>query len=298
MKHKKVIICCTVCLLLLQACSLQNAPAEPTEVTAEVPAAIPSTSAPTAPSQTSAPAPTEILPSLLELISTEDLAVYFDEYSNAAMILSDGISSITYHESFAQEQQPPFSTFKILNSMIALEEGIVDSESSLRPWDGIPYKRSEWNQDQDMASAIKHSCLWYYKQLAREIGTDAMQSNLNNVGYGNMDISGGLDTFWLGTSLLISPQEQLDFIIRLYHNQLPFSQENIEYVKSIMRQEGYSTELYGKTGSSGKGHGWFVGYAIIDEKPYFFSTYIEGENIDGPSVRNKTAEILDNLINR
>ncbi|MDR2908369.1 MAG: hypothetical protein LBU86_00600, partial [Oscillospiraceae bacterium] len=89
--------------------------------------------------------------------------------------------------------------------------------------------------------------------------------------------------------------EQLNFIVHLYNNDLPFLQDNIEYVKSIMLQEGYPFKLYGKTGSSSKGHGWFIGYAIFDDGPYFFTTYIEGENINGSQVRDKTAEILNSI---
>lgn len=55
-------------------------------------------------------------------------------------------------------------------------------------------------------------------------------------------------------------------------------------------------EIYGKTGSSGKGHGWFVGSTILNEKPYFFSAYVEGKNVEGPPVRDKTAEILSELL--
>ncbi|MDR0949428.1 MAG: class D beta-lactamase [Lachnospiraceae bacterium] len=231
-----------------------------------------------------------------ELLSTEDFASYFTKYPVAVMLLSDGVSQITYNEQLSTERYSPCSTFKIVNSLIVLEEKVVSIEDSMRKWDGTHYEIPDFNRDQDMRSAMKYSCVWYYNQLAKEVGTTTMQNYLREIGYGNMDISGGIDAFWLDSSLLISPKEQLDFIVRFYNNDLPFSQENIEYVKSIMLQEGYPFELYGKTGSSSNGYGWFVGYAIFDDSPYFFVTYIEGEKINGSLVREKTTEILNRVL--
>lgn len=296
MRHKYFMIFCVVSLLLLQACSLQKSQAEPTAGTSNP---ISSTTEPTMPqaqTQTSAPKETPI--PLSELISAEDLAAYFDEYPNAVMLLSDGVSQIVFNEPFSTRRFSPYSTFKICNSLIALEERVVSVDDSLRRWDGTEHSRQELRQDQNMASAIKYSAVWYYQQLAREVGGTAMRARLNAVGYGNMDISGGIDKFWLDSSLLISPQEQLDFIIRLYRNELPFSRGNMEYVKSILRQEAYPIDIYGKTGSSGDGNGWFVGYTLLNKKPYFFSVYIEGEGVSGALARDKIAEILSKFLNK
>gem|GEM_PF-6249480 len=71
----------------------------------------------------------------------------------------------------------------------------------------------------------------------------------------------------------------------------------MEYVKSIMCQEGYPIDIYGKTGAFGKGQGWFIGYTLINEAPYFFASYIEGNGVDGPLVRDKTIEILCDILN-
>ncbi|GHV03012.1 hypothetical protein AGMMS50229_00930 [Campylobacterota bacterium] len=270
MKRKYILMFCVVVSLLLQACSLQK---------------------------TAANEGSKALPSN-KLISVEDLAPYFDQYLNAAMVLSDGVSSVIYNESFSARQLSPYSTFKILNALIALEVGVVKIDNSIRKWDGTKYDRVELNQDQDLASAMRYSAVWYYQQLAREIGKNNMQNYLNKIGYGNMDISGGIDRFWLSSSLLISANEQLDFIIRLYYNRLPFSQKNMEYVKSIMRQSGYPIEVYGKTGSSGNGDGWFIGYALLNNKPYFFATYIAGNGATSPQARDKTIKIIEGFLSR
>lgn len=297
MRYLKIVMLFLLCIICLGGCTNHKISEvqSPSSISAE-------SSDPTTQMQTQTYAPEEtpvqeeIAIPLNELISAEDLAAYLDEYTVATMLVSDGDSQITYNEQFATQRYSPYSTFKIAISLISLEEKVVSVDDSMRQWDGTWHSRSELNQDQDMASAMKYSCVWYYKQLAREVGKTAMQNYLNEIGYGNMDISGE-DAFWLSSSLLISPQEQLDFIIRFYNDELPFSQNNIDYVKSIMRQDDCPMELYGKTGTSGKGHGWFVGYTVINDKVYFFTTYIEGENVDGPLIRDKVTEILNDLLN-
>ncbi|MDR2908567.1 MAG: class D beta-lactamase, partial [Oscillospiraceae bacterium] len=128
-----------------------------------------------------------------ELLSTEDLASYLDEYPVAVMLLSDGVSQITYNQQLSSERYSPCSTFKIANSLIALEEGVVSIDDSMRKWDGTQYEISDFNRDQDMSSAMKYSCVWYYRQLAKEVGNTSMRNYLSEIGYGNMDISGGID---------------------------------------------------------------------------------------------------------
>lgn len=232
---------------------------------------------------------------LNSLLSDEILKEYFQDFNQAAFVISNDHSSFIYNEAFAQTRQSPFSTFKILNTLIALEEGVIEKEESLKKWDGTIYSRAEINQDQDITSAFKNSCLWYYKELAKDIGEEEMNRCLSEIGYGNGDITGGIDNFWLNSTLIISPVEQADFIKNLYHNRLPFSKENMDFVKSIMKQENSTFSFYGKTGSSGNGMGWFTGFAEIDGNPYCFSAYIEGKGVSGSVVRNTVEQILEDI---
>lgn len=241
-------------------------------------------------------AKTEEVPLLKDLITSTELEKYFSGYDEAVMLIFDGTDTVVLNEQMADERFAPFSTFKIPNTLIALEEGIISKEESLMKWDGIERWREEWNQDQTLESAYKHSCVWYYQALARSVGADKMKEYLEKINYGNKDIGDNIERFWLGESLEISPREQLDFIYRLYHDDLPFSKESINYLKTIMKQDGYPIELYGKTGSSGKGDGWFVGYATLDERPYYVVTYITGEEASGLIARDETARILADML--
>lgn len=173
----------------------------------------------------------------------------------------------------------PASTFKIFNSLAALETGVISDEYQVIKWDSVKRQIKEWNQDLDMKSAFKYSAVWFYQEIARMIGEIRMRHFIDTVGYGNMDISDGIDKFWLTGSLKISQQEQIEFLKKLYYNELPFSQRPMDIVKNIMLQEdtlGY--KLRAKTGwgnQDGKEIGWLVGWLEVKDNVYFFATNIE-----------------------
>jgi beta-lactamase class D len=179
----------------------------------------------------------------------------------------------------------PASTFKILNSLIGLETGIIPDENFVIPWDGTQYQIKEWNQDHSLKTAIKYSVVWYYQELARRVGKEKIQKYVKAVGYGNEDISGNLDSFWLDGSLRISADQQVEFLKRLYAGDLPFSKRSIDIVKGLIVQEKTDTyTLSGKTGSVVRVsvyQGWFVGYLETKGNVYFFATNMESTDPDG-----------------
>jgi beta-lactamase class D len=176
------------------------------------------------------------------------------------------------------------STFKILNSLIALETNVIPNELAILTWDGIPRQLPEWNRDLNMREAIKVSAVWFYQVLARRVGVDRMQQFIDRVGYGNQKIGTKeqIDKFWLDTELQITPQQQIQFLRRLYKNELPFSQRNLAIVKDILIVEQTPDyTLRGKTGmldSTYKptaGIGWYVGYLERGKNVYFFATNLD-----------------------
>lgn len=126
----------------------------------------------------------------------------------------------------------------------------------------------------------------YYQELARRVGEPAMRQWIKKAKYGNHNINGGIDQFWLNGQLRISPAEQLDFLVRLYQNKLPFSQRSMDLVKQIMVMErGNGYVIRGKTGwASDWGEpydvGWFVGYVEKGDQVWFFATCIQDEAPD------------------
>ena len=136
-----------------------------------------------------------------------------------------------------------------------------------------------------MRSAICNSVVWYYQELARRVGEEQMRAYVEAAAYGNADISGNIDSFWLDGALRISPDEQVEFLKRLYLNGLPFSQRSMDIVKDIIVLEETDTyKLSGKTGSAIRievYQGWFVGYLETDDNVYFFATNFESDDSNG-----------------
>lgn len=162
----------------------------------------------------------------------------------------------------------PASTFKIPNSLIALETGVVGNpDTDIFKWDGVKRSIEAWNQDHTMRSAIAASAVPVYQEIARRIGAERMQKYVDLFEYGNRNIGGGIDQFWLTGELRIDPIEQIDFVDRLRRGVLPVSKRNQDLVRDILpvTKAGEAT-IRAKSGLLGAelgkpSLGWLVGWA-------------------------------------
>lgn len=199
----------------------------------------------------------------------------------------------------------PASTFKIVNSIIALETGVVDDDSTLLKWDGITRNIKNWNRDLILRDAFHYSCVPCYQEIARKIGAKRMNEYLEKLNYGNMKVdSGNIDIFWLSGDSRINQFQQIDFLKRFYLSRLPISVRTDKIMKRMMViEENENYKLSGKTGWSirnGNNNGWFVGYVENDKNVYYFATNIQPDkefNMDMfPVIRKevtyKTLHIL------
>jgi beta-lactamase class D len=212
----------------------------------------------------------------------KDFSHFFDEYHvEGAFVLYDLQQDkyIRYNPERCSQPVIPASTFKIFNSLVSLETGAIENANSVIQWDSVESWNKDWNRDHTLQSAFQVSCVPCYQQLARKVGEERMQFYIEQNQYGNQDISGGIDMFWLTGNLRISPNEQVEFLKKLYFNELGFSEKTMETVKDIMVIEQDSTyTLRGKTGwgtINDINYGWFVGYVEKGENTYFFATNIE-----------------------
>ena len=166
------------------------------------------------------------------------------------------------------EGKLPASTFKIPNSIIALETGVVgDPDKDVFKWDGVTRSIEPWNKDHTLRSAIAVSAVPVYQEIARRIGAERMQKYVDLFDYGNRDIGGGIDQFWLTGNLRIDPMQQIDFVDRLRRGVLPVSKRSQELVRDIMpvTKVGDAT-IRAKSGLLGAEQGkpslgWMVGWA-------------------------------------
>lgn len=197
----------------------------------------------------------------------------------------------------------PASTFKILNSLIALETGVVADSSTVIKWDGVVRDRTELNRDRDLQTAFRLSAVPHFQELARRIGAERMQRFVNAVGYGNRDISGGIDQFWLTGGLRVSPREQVEFLSRLHRGDLPFSVATMATVKAMMVADQTEEHVIrAKTGlvvlPQGENVGWWVGWIERRGRVNVFATVLETTRPDdtfAPARQALTRSVLGQL---
>lgn len=236
---------------------------------------------------------------------TRDLKKFYDRYKvNGSFILYDQKNNKYLYYNKEQSKMPftPASTFKICNSLISLETGAVADENVVFKWDGKERPMPAWNADTDMKAAFKNSTVWFYQELARKVGEEKMKFWLEKLNYGNADISGGIDGFWLRGGLRVTPEGQIDFLRRLQGDKLPVSQRTIDLVKKIMIvKDSAGVVIRAKTGSGKQGQqtiGWYVGYVTTKDNVYYFSNCMQTENrgADFADARlNIVYDILDEL---
>lgn len=231
---------------------------------------------------------------------TVDLKQSFGTYTGTFKLHDVEKGTYTVHNPDPEGQRyAPASTFKVLHSLIALQTGVVADVQSTRRWDGTVHPTPAWNKDQTLETAVKNSVIWYFQDLARELGREREQAYLDKVGFGNRTIGPDIATFWLDGSLQISVDEQLEFMTRLYKEELPFDKSVMQTVKSIItiRQDG-GVILAGKTGSAERvtPHvGWYVGYLVADGKAYTFVTRIAGAGVSGAAAKEISENALREL---
>ena len=227
-------------------------------------------------------------------IINADWSEYFNGL-NGATVIYDAYESryMMYNSELALTRRPPCSTFKIISSLIALENGIIESENSTRTWSGELFWNEDWNKDIDFSEAFRTSCVWYYRQVIDDIGKDMMQKELNKLQYGNCDISdweGRLNTnsnnrkltgFWIESSLMISPKEQVEVMERIFGENSDYSEKTQNELKQVMlvsEQGRTDISIYGKTGM-GKASDivvdvWFTGFAESIKGNIYFCVYL------------------------
>ncbi|MBE2228776.1 MAG: class D beta-lactamase [Ignavibacteria bacterium] len=233
-------------------------------------------------------------------VRAQDVKKYFDEYDvKGSFMVYDTYADKYYYYDSARcfTRFTPASTFKIPNSLIGLETGILTDENFVIPWDGTK-SRETCDKDLSLKDAIKFSCVWYYKELARRVGSVKMQEMLDAFNYGNKDISNGIDKFWLEGSLKISQAEQIEFLKKLYKYELPVSKRSVDILKNIIVLDSTSGYIMrGKTGWGFEGNtdiGWLVGWIEKSDNIYFYAINVETDK-DNPRFAESRRAITENI---
>lgn len=211
----------------------------------------------------------------------------------------------SYNEKRCQERLSPCSTFKIPLAYISFEEKVFADIDTPIPWDHVKREREVLNRDQTPKSWITDSVVWVSQIVTRKVGNEKLKSYLKKLNYGNQDTSGGIDKFWLYSSLKVSAKEQTQFLKSVWTDKAVFSEATREKVQKILfvKKLADGSDVYGKTGSccidpgcKGRQLGWFVGVVVNDKQTHSFAVNM----VDTPKTgyaglvtKNLTFDILD-----
>lgn len=243
--------------------------------------------------------------------STDD-EINFNEYfrgiNGCAVFYNPENGKYTYYnKDMCYKEFSPWSTFKIVSAGAALENNIISSADDKMLYNGENYPFESWNNDLTLKEAYKESCVWYFRQLIDKTGAEIIQKTLNQLNYGNKDISqwegtgekkpSDLNGFWLGSSLKISPVNQIEVLKSIFTDKNCFSVKTLSVLKDIMATENpYEIDLYSKTGT-GYNQAWFVGFFEQNGSIEYFAVFLDngtGKNVAGADAK----EIAINLINK
>lgn len=231
-----------------------------------------------------------------------DLRNYFGKYEGSFVLydLKRDVWKI-HNIDRAVLRVAPNSTYKIYDALFGLEEGVITPANSLIKWNEKNYPFEAWNTDQTLQSAMGASVNWYFQTIDERLGADSIQKYLHQIGYGNENLSGNLSSYWLNSSLKISPIEQVELLVKLHNNRFGFSLENTGTVKNALHISSSAFgDLYGKTGTgrvNGQDvNGWFIGFVENADNTYFFASNIQYQkHATGKKASEITLSVLSDL---
>ncbi len=224
---------------------------------------------------------------------------YFNGIDGTAIFLTSENQEYIYNGTLANDRFSPYSTFKIVSTLMGLHEGIIYSKDSTMEYDGSIYWYEPWNDNLNLEQAFQNSCVWYYHQIINEMSQQTVKEHLDLLSYGNTDISQwegngsnkkeDLNGFWLGSSLEISPKEHVYLLKTIFEETTIYSNEHILLLQNLM--DTGTNNIYAKTGS-GSDRSWYVGYFEIDGSAVYFATFIQGENVSGAVAKDLSVSII------
>ncbi len=187
---------------------------------------------------------------------------------------------------------PVASTFKILNTLIALQEGAISDGDQFK-WDGVSREIADWNHDQTIEGAFKSSCVWCYQRLARKVGAAKYESYLAALAFGEVKSPFDESTFWLDGSLKASAVDQVDLLKQIYRRSLPFRNSSYEVLRRIMLvEDSPQYSIRAKTGwatSVSPQVGWYAGYVETAKGAWFFALNLDVKTQGELPLRQKIA---------
>lgn len=246
-------------------------------------------------------------------IIEKDFSEAFNDHKGTLVIYDNQKDEYTvYNKDRINKRYSTFSTYKIPHSLIALETGVIENIETEYEWDTKKYPEQDWwpkewyGGKHNMKNAIKYSVVPFFKMVASKIKSKRMSKYISDFDYGNMDISSGIEGFWLNGSLKISTMEQIKFLKKINDYNLNIKKSNVNQVKDALLQDCKNEyKLYAKTGTGYRMEekkkigviGWLVGFFEVNKKQYYFAYNVEANDFsEVGKVRNAIkASIVSHL---
>lgn len=211
--------------------------------------------------------------------------------AECAVVMDAATQKVLTRKGQCDKRFTPASTFKVPLAVIGFDKNILQSEHE-PVWQWKPEMEAP-ERDRiavDPARWLEKSVVWYSREITKQLGQKQFSEAVAALDYGNKDVSGragkqdGLTGSWIGSSLEISPDEQVQFLNKLVHETLPVSKQAQQKTKAamtvLMSEKGW--KVTGKTGAArlrdakgnfvGEQHlGWFVGWAEKDGRQLVFA---------------------------
>ena len=129
--------------------------------------------------------------------------------------------------------------------------------------------------------------------------TNQNQTQMYKWQYGTKNMGSAVDSFWHNNKLVITPDEQMGLVKKLYFGQLPFQKRSQEMVKMLMLQTANTNYKFSyKSGLSykqnGKAFAWIVGWIEENKHPYFFVLQTEGAA--SSDIKNVSMSVLNKIL--
>ncbi len=203
---------------------------------------------------------------------------------------------ITVHHKRAETPYIPASTFKIVNTIIALETGAVSDVDEIVTVDPASIRNPGWKEPMGLRGGFPASNVPVYQEVAKRVGLEAYAQWLKRLDYGNHSVGDEVTTFWLKGPLKISATAQARFLADVGRYALPVTDRSQSYLHEISLIEKNRTyELHAKAGwttAPYPGIGWWVGWVVQNGNFYGFALNMDMNDINLAPKREEIGRAL------
>lgn len=226
--------------------------------------------------------------------SIQTIAKLFDQAQSSGVLVIQWGPHLQFYGndlSRAHTEYVPASTFKMLNALIGLQHGKATTNEIFK-WDGKKRSFAAWEKDMTLGQAMQASAVPVYQELARRIGLELMQQEVQRIQFGNQQIGQHIDNFWLVGPLKVTPKQEVKFASALAQEQLAFDPRFQQQVKTmLLLQERQAYRLYAKSGWGMDVEpqvGWLTGWIETPQDEIVaFSLNMQMQSNMDPAIRLK-----------